>query len=74
MRRGRSRIGICDMFGILNDGSVAPVYSHFDVYFIVPQSYFRSDISVLMKVSFEPVPSLRANDFPSLPLSGCTAH
>lgn len=61
MRGGSSRIGTRDMFGILTQGSEAPVYSHFEVYFIVPQSYFLCNISVIMKGSFESIPSLRAN-------------
>lgn len=44
--------------------SVAPVHSLFGADFIAPQSYFLSNISVLMKLSSESGPSLRANWFP----------
>lgn len=44
--------------------SVAPVKSLFGGDFIALQSYFLSNISVLMKLSSEPRPSLRANWFP----------
>lgn len=51
---GSGRIGIRVRFGILNQAAAAAASSHFDVFFfIVPQSYFLSDISVVMKVSFK---------------------
>lgn len=62
MREGGSgQIGIRVMFDILNQAAEAPS-SHSDVFFfIVPQSYFLSDISAVMKVSFkDTVPRIKS--------------